>query len=93
MLPMKPDFIKVWYISGKEYPAEKTFPLVKYIASLCSKNNLKLAVHATELKTARLAVEAGASILEFTPDELNNITATISKIKIAGDRYAAPQTI
>jgi imidazolonepropionase-like amidohydrolase len=78
MLPFKPDFIKVWYISGKEYPAEKSFPLVKYIAGLSSQNNLKLAVHATELKTAQLAVEAGANILvhsvedEIIPDEFVN---------------------
>jgi hypothetical protein len=79
MLPVKPDFIKIWYISGKEYPAEKSFPLVKYIAELSSKNNLKLAVHATELKTARLAVEAGANILvhsvedEIIPDDFVKI--------------------
>jgi imidazolonepropionase-like amidohydrolase len=69
MLPFKPDFIKVWYISGKEYPAEKSFPLVKYIAQLSAKNKLKLAVHATELKTAQLAVEAGASILVHSVED------------------------
>jgi len=75
MLPFKPNFIKVWYIAGEDYPAEKSFSIVKYIADLCLKNNLKLAVHATELKTARLAVEAGATILvhsiadEVIPDD------------------------
>ncbi|ELR73518.1 putative steroid delta-isomerase domain protein [Fulvivirga imtechensis AK7] len=75
MLPYKPDFVKIWYISGKNYPAEESFPLVKYIAELCAKNDLKLAVHATQLKTAQLAVEAGANILvhsvedEVIPDD------------------------
>ncbi|MBL7738261.1 MAG: amidohydrolase family protein [Chitinophagaceae bacterium] len=63
MLPQKPDFIKIWYIAGNTMPAEKNFPLVKYIAEQTHKNGLKLTVHATELNTAKLAVEAGADIL------------------------------
>lgn len=69
MLPYKPDFIKIWYIAGKNYPAEKSLPLVKYIAELSARNNLKLAVHATELETARLAVEAGANILVHSVED------------------------
>ncbi|MBL7742055.1 MAG: amidohydrolase family protein [Chitinophagaceae bacterium] len=63
MLPQKPDFIKIWYIAGNAMPAEKNFSLVKYIAGQTHKNGLKLTVHATELNTAKLAVEAGADIL------------------------------
>jgi len=75
MLPYKPDFIKIWYIANAANPPEKNFPLVKYIAEQTHKNGLKLTVHATELKTAQLAVEAGADILvhsiidEIIPDE------------------------
>src|SRR5690606_23847039 len=58
MLTHKPDFIKIWYIAGPNNPAEKSFPLVKQVADLAHKNNLKLTVHATQLKTAQLAVEA-----------------------------------
>ncbi len=63
MLPYKPDFIKIWYIVNKENPADKNFPIVKHIAELSHKNNLKLAVHATQQKTAELAIKAGADIL------------------------------
>jgi imidazolonepropionase-like amidohydrolase len=63
MLPKMPDFIKLWYIVDKEHPAEKSYPLVQHLGILCAKNNLKFAVHATELETAKLAVNAGASIL------------------------------
>ncbi len=63
ILPYKPDFIKIWYITHKDFPAEKTFPVVKHIAELSHKNNLKLAVHATDLNTAKLAIKAGANIL------------------------------
>jgi imidazolonepropionase-like amidohydrolase len=75
MLPYKPDFIKIWYIASPQLPAEKNFPLVKYIAEQTHRNGLKLTVHSTELKTAQLAVEAGADILvhsiddEIIPDE------------------------
>jgi hypothetical protein len=69
MLPSKPDFIKIWYIAGPTMPAEKNYDLVKYIAEQTHKNGLKLAVHATELHTAELAVDAGADILVHSVDD------------------------
>lgn len=69
MLPFKPDFIKIWYIASPSLPAEKNFDLVKHIATQTHANGLKLAVHATELKTAQLAVEAGANILVHSIDD------------------------
>ena len=69
MLPLKPDFIKIWYLAGPNLPAEKNFTLVKYIAQQTHANGLKLAVHSTELKTAQFAVEAGADILVHSIDD------------------------
>ncbi|WP_299764249.1 amidohydrolase family protein [uncultured Dokdonia sp.] len=69
MLPYKPDFIKIWYIASPEIPAEKTYPIVKHIAQLAHDNSLKLAVHATQLNTAILAVKAGADILVHSVDD------------------------
>jgi imidazolonepropionase-like amidohydrolase len=63
MLPYKPDFIKVWYIVSPSIPAAETFPIVEHINQLAEDNGLKLAVHATQLETAKLAVKAGADIL------------------------------
>ena len=63
ILPLKPDFIKIWYIAGPNLPATENFPIVKYIAEKTHAHGLKLTVHATELNTAKLAVEAGADIL------------------------------
>lgn len=68
-LPYRPDFIKVWYIVNEESPAEKTFPLIEYLGQLCQQNDLKLAVHATQLATAKLAVKAGTSILVHSIDD------------------------
>ena len=69
MLPYKPDFIKIWYIANAATPAEKTYPIVEHIAKLAHDNNLKLAVHATQFNTAKLAVEAGADILVHSVDD------------------------
>ncbi len=69
MLPYKPDFIKIWYIAGPTMPANQNFPIVKHIAKLAHDNNLKLAVHATQLETATLAVKAGADILVHSVDD------------------------
>ncbi len=75
-LPYKPDFIKIWYIVGAdglgiEESARKNLPIVKAIINEAHKNNLKVAVHATERITAQLAVENGADFLvHFIDDEI-----------------------
>ncbi len=69
MLPYQPDFIKIWYIANAATPAEKTYPIVAHIAKLAHDHDLKLAVHATQFNTAKLAVEAGADILVHSVDD------------------------
>ncbi len=79
MMAFKPDFIKIWYIVTSDSPAEKTFPIFQHVAQRTHDNNLKLTVHATQLNTAKLAVEAGADILvhsvtnEVVDDEFINL--------------------
>lgn len=65
-LPYKPDFIKVWYIvlgRNKDSAARAHLAMVQAVIDEAHKNNLRVAVHATEQITARLAVEAGADFL------------------------------
>jgi imidazolonepropionase-like amidohydrolase len=69
LLPMKPDYIKIWYIVTPQLLADQTFPIVQHIAKRTHEAKLKLAVHATELKTAELAVDAGADILVHSVDD------------------------
>ena len=60
------DFIKIWYIvldADKEKGARKNLPLVQAVIDEAHKNNMRVAVHATERITAQLAVEAGADYL------------------------------
>jgi imidazolonepropionase-like amidohydrolase len=68
-LPYKPDFIKIWYIVLPGQDATKTLPIVKAVIDESHKNNIKVAVHATEYETATLAVQAGCDILVHSIDD------------------------
>jgi imidazolonepropionase-like amidohydrolase len=73
-LPFHPDFIKIWYIAGAdgleiEASARKNLPIIKAIIEEAHKNNLKVAVHATERITAQLAVENGCDFLVHSVDD------------------------
>ena len=62
-LQYHPDFIKIWYIANTAADAKKFQPIAKVIIDEAHKNNLKVAVHATERVTAQLAVESGCDYL------------------------------
>ncbi len=72
-LPFHPDFIKIWYIleagKDKEQSARKYLPIIKAIIDEAHKNNLKVAVHATESITAQLAAENGCDYLVHSVDD------------------------
>ena len=68
-LPYKPDFIKIWYIVLRDQTAESSYDIISAAIKESHKNNLKVAVHATQLKTAKLAIKAGADILVHSVDE------------------------
>jgi imidazolonepropionase-like amidohydrolase len=68
-LPYKPDFIKIWYIVLPNQTASSTLPIIEATIDESHKNGLKVAVHATEYETAKLAVNAGADILVHSIDD------------------------
>jgi imidazolonepropionase-like amidohydrolase len=80
-LPFKPDFIKIWYIVLPGQDAAKTLPIVKATIEEAHKNNLKVAVHATEYATAMLAVQAGCDILVHSIDDKPADAAFIELLK------------
>ena len=66
------DFIKIWYIvedNDTERGAKKNLTLVTAAIDEAHKNNLRVAVHATQRITAQLAVEAGADFLVHSVDD------------------------
>lgn len=71
-LVYKPDFIKIWYIvigKNKEEVARKHLPVIKAVIDEAHKNNLKVAVHATEKISAQLSVENGADFLVHSVED------------------------
>src|SRR5436190_873370 len=59
----KPDLVKIWYIVDKEHPVESFRPIARATIEESHAHKIRVAVHATELETARAAVEEGADVL------------------------------
>jgi imidazolonepropionase-like amidohydrolase len=66
----KPDYIKIWYILTPEEPVEKNRPTVRAAIAEAHRLGLRAAVHATELATAKAALEEGADILVHSVDDV-----------------------
>jgi len=58
-----PDLVKIWYIVDKDHPVDSFRPIVRATVEESHARNIRVAVHATELETARAAVEEGADVL------------------------------
>jgi len=58
-----PDLVKIWYIVDKDHPVDSFRPIVGATVEESHAHKLRVAVHATELETARAAVEEGADVL------------------------------
>jgi len=59
----KPDLVKIWYIVNDEHPVDSFRPIVRATIEESHARKIRVAVHATELETARAAVEEGADVL------------------------------
>ena len=59
----KADLVKIWYIVGKDHPVDAFRPIARATIEESRAQEIRVAVHATELETARAAVEEGADIL------------------------------
>jgi len=62
----KPDLVKIWYIVNDEHPVDSFRPIVRATVEESHARKIRVAVHATELETARAAVEEGADVLVYT---------------------------
>src|SRR5207247_3784094 len=58
-----PDLVKIWYIVDKDHPVDSLGPIVRATIEESHAHKIRVAVHATELETARAAVEEGADVL------------------------------
>jgi imidazolonepropionase-like amidohydrolase len=62
-LPHKPDFIKIWFIHRPGDDMAKQEAIVQATSDAAHAAHVRLAVHATELDTAKAALRAGADYL------------------------------
>ena len=63
LLAQNPDLVKIWYIVDKDHPVDSFRPIVRATVEESHARKLRVAVHATELETARAAVQEGADVL------------------------------
>src|SRR5207249_7043178 len=59
----KPNLVKIWYIVDQDHPVGSFRPIVRATIEESHAHKLRVAVHATELETARAAVEEGTDVL------------------------------
>jgi len=57
------DLVKIWYIVDDDHPVDSFRPIVRATIEESHAHKIRVAVHATELETARAAVEEGADVL------------------------------
>lgn len=65
----KPDFIKIWYIIPNGGSWKDNADLVQGIVQKSHTLGFRVAVHATELETARAAVQFGADVLVHSVED------------------------
>ena len=57
------DFVKFWWIVTPEHPAAAFQPIAAPAIEYAHSHGARVVIHATELETARFAVESGTDIL------------------------------
>jgi hypothetical protein len=62
-LARKPDLIKIWFIRGPDVELDHAVKIVEAVVKASHAGDVRVAVHATELETAKAAVGAGSDIL------------------------------
>lgn len=84
-LARKPDFIKVWFIHrpGDDLAAQEA--IVRAAAEEAHAARVRLAVHATELVTAKAALRAGADILVHS---VQDVAVDAEFLSLARERSA-----
>ncbi|HEX4388616.1 MAG TPA: amidohydrolase family protein [Steroidobacteraceae bacterium] len=84
-LARQPDFIKVWYIHrpGDDLAAQEA--IVRATAEAAHAAHVRLAVHATELVTAKSALRAGADYLVHS---VQDVPVDEEFLKLARERHA-----
>ncbi|HEV2261930.1 MAG TPA: amidohydrolase family protein [Candidatus Rubrimentiphilum sp.] len=65
------DYVKFWWVLSPDRPAAAFQPIAAAAIEYAHANGARVIVHATELETARLAVESGTDILAHSVFDTN----------------------
>jgi imidazolonepropionase-like amidohydrolase len=82
-LEKKPDLVKIWYIRRPDQKLEDTYPIVQATMEEAHQHGTRVAVHATELETAKAAVRLGADVLVHS---VGNVPVDDEFVKMVKDR-------
>jgi imidazolonepropionase-like amidohydrolase len=62
-LAARTDFVKFWWIVTPEHPSAAFQPVARAAIEYAHSRGARVMIHATQLETARLAVESGTDVL------------------------------
>jgi imidazolonepropionase-like amidohydrolase len=80
-LEHKPDLIKIWFVRTPNDDFQKEIQIVAAAIAEAKSHNVRVAVHATELDTAKAAVMAGADILVHSVSDRLIDTAFLDMVR------------
>ncbi len=83
----KPDFIKIWFIPLPGHDLKDYLSLIEAIVEESHRRGIRVAVHATELEAARIAVAAGADILVHSVQDRVVDEEFVGMLKQKGNIY------
>ena len=86
-LEQKPDLVKIWFIRLPGTKLEDQEPIVRITVDESHAHGVRVAVHATELETARAAVRLGCDILVHSVEDQPVDEAFIGLVKERGVIY------
>lgn len=85
----KADLIKIWFIVSPQLNFEENLKLIKHTIDQSHANGIRVAVHATQLSTAKESVKAGADILVHSVDDVQVDAEFIDLLKKNGTIYTS----
>ena len=60
---LQPDLVKIWFIGGRRAQEGDPAAVVRATIAEAHEHGIRVAVHATQLQLARIAVEAGCDVI------------------------------
>lgn len=89
----KADLIKIWFIVSPQLNFEDNLKLIKRTIDQSHAKGIRVAVHATQLATAKESVKAGADILVHSVDDKEVDAEFIKLLKQHGTIYTSSLSV